>query len=226
MISDWTSTTTNAVRDSLSNVISYIPEIIAAFIVILIGVIVAWAVKTIIVRVLSFIKLKKYTDAVGLDKVFTQKVELVELLGDLAKWIVIIIFLLPALEILKLNQVGDVVTGVINYIPNVIVAVVVVMVGIIIADLASRVVKSTAGTLGTHTADILADVAKWAIIIFATLAALVQLGIGADLIQTLWQGLVYLVVLAGAIAFGLGGKDQAAAFIDRMIKNLPKNSKK
>jgi hypothetical protein len=222
MVSDWTETTTTAVRDSLSNAVSYIPEVIAALIVLLIGVIVGWAIKTIIVRVLGFLKLKKYTDAVGLDKVFPQKIEFSELLGDLAKWTVIIIFLIPALEILKLNQVNDVLKNIINYIPNVIVAVVVVMVGLVVADLAARVIRSTAATIGTRTADLLADIARWAVVIFAVFAALIQLGIAQEMLLSLWQGVIYFFVLAGAIAFGLGGKDAAADLIARVRKNLPK----
>jgi hypothetical protein len=221
-MNDWASTTTTSVRDSLSNAISFIPEIIAALIVILIGVIIAWAIKTVIVRALGYLKLEKYTESVGLDKVFTQKVEFAELLGDIAKWTVIIIFLVPALEILNLTQINTVLTRVIDYIPNVIVAVVVVMVGLVVADLASRVVRSTAATIGAHTADLLADVAKWAVVIFAVFAALVQLGIAEDMILSLWQGVVYFFVLAGAIAFGLGGKDAASDLISHLRKNLPK----
>ena len=221
-VSEWTDTTTTAVRDSLSNAIGYIPEIIAAIIVILIGIIVGWAVKTIIVRLLGFIKLKKYTDAIGLDRVFTQKVEFVELIGDLAKWIVIFVFLVPAFEILNLGQINGVLTGIINYLPNVIIAVVVIMAGIIVADLISRVVRSTAATIGTHTADLLADVARWTVVVFAIFAALIQLGIAQEMLLSLWQGVIYFFVLAGAIAFGLGGKDAAADLIARLRKNLPK----
>lgn len=221
-MSNWADTTTTSVRDSLSSAISYIPEVIAALVVILIGVIVAWAVKTIIVRVLDFLKLEKYVESVGLNKVFAQKIEFSELLGDIAKWTIIIVFLLPALEILGLDQFTDVLKNVINYLPNVIVAVVIIMIGIVVADLASRVVRSTAATIGTHTSELLADVARWAVVVFAFFAALVQLGIAEDMILSLWQGVVYFFVLAGAIAFGLGGKDAAAELIARARKNLPK----
>lgn len=219
-VQTWTDATTTAVRDSLTSVISFIPQIVAALLVVLVGVIIAWAVKTVIVRGLSFIKLKKYTDAVGLGHVFTEKVEVVELLGDLAKWTVIIVFLLPAFQILNLTQVNDVLKAILAYVPNVVVAVVVVMFGAVVADLVSRVVKSTAATIGARTADVLSDIARWAIIVFAFLVALVQLQIGAALIQTLWTGIVALFAIAGGVAFGLGGKDAAAEAIARARKNI------
>lgn len=222
MLQTWTEVTTTAVRDSLTNVINYVPQLIAALLVILIGVIIAWAVKTVIVRGLGFIKLKKYTEAVGLGRVFTEKVEFVELLGDIAKWTVIIVFLVPALEILNLTQVNDILKSVIAYIPNVIVAVVVVMVGAVLADLVARVVRSTAVTIGAKTAEVLADIAKWSIVVFAFLAALVQLGIAVTLIETMWTGVVAFLALGGALAFGLGGKDAAADMISRVRKSFVK----
>jgi hypothetical protein len=221
-VSDWVDTTTTAVRDSLERVLSFIPEVIAALIVILIGVIVAWAVKTVVVRALGYIKWKKYTDALGLNRVFPEKVEVVELLGDLAKWTIIIIFLLPALTILNLDSVNEVINGILYYIPNVIMAVVIVMIGVVVADLAARVVRSTAATVGTHTAELLADIARWAIVVFAFLAALVQLEIAASLLQILWTGVVAFFVLAGGLAFGLGGRDAASQAIERVKKNVVK----
>jgi hypothetical protein len=222
MVNDWTEITTTAVSDSLVSVINYIPLIIGALIVILIGVVVAWAVKIVIVKGLGFIKIKKYTDAVGLGKVFTEKVEFVDLIGDIAKWTVIVVFLLPALEILKLNQVGEVVTSILEYIPNVIIAVVAIVVGAIVADLVARTVKSGAATIGVRTADIAADIARWAIIVFVALGALQQLNILPELISTITIGAVAFLVIAGGLAFGLGGKDAAAAAIARVGKNFPK----
>lgn len=220
MVQEWTEATTTAVRDSLTEVISYIPNIIGALVVLLIGVIIAWAVKTVIVRGLSYIKLKRYTDAVGLGKIFTEKVEVVDLLGDLAKWTVLIVFLVPALDILNLNQVNDLLKGILAYVPNVVVAVVVLFIGAVVADLVGRIVRSTAATVGAKTADVLADVARWAIIVFAFLAALVQLNIATTLIQTLWTGIVALFAIAGGVAFGLGGKDAAAEAIARVRKSF------
>jgi hypothetical protein len=222
MVQQWTEATTTAVRDSLTRVIDFIPQLLGALIVLLIGVIIAWAVKTVIVRGLGFIKLKRYTDAVGLGKVFTEKVEVVELLGDLAKWTVIIVFLVPALEILDLTQVNDLLKAILSYVPNVVVAVVVLMVGAVVADLAARVVKSTAVTIGARTSEILADVTRWSIVVFAVLAALVQLNIAAPLIQTLWTGIVAALAISLGVAFGLGGKDAAADAIARVKASFKK----
>jgi hypothetical protein len=218
----WATLTTDTVTNSLKSIIEYLPRVFGAIVVILLGVLVAWAVKTVIVRVLKFVRLKPYTDAVGLNKVFPEKVELVELLGDLAKWIIIIVFLLPALQILNLTQINALVAQVVAYIPNVIVAVVILIVGAVLADLTSRVVESTAQTIGAKTAAVAADVARWAVIVFAVLAALLQLGIATTIIDRLVTGFVALVAIAGGLAFGLGGQDAAKETIARLRKNLPR----
>lgn len=221
-VGSWTTLTTDAVTAALRDVVNYLPKLVGALVVILIGVLVAWAIKTVIVRVLGFIKLKPYTDAIGLNKIFPEKVEVVELLGDLAKWIVIIVFLLPALQILDLPQVNELVAAVVAYLPNVVIAVAIVVIGAVVADLAARVVESTATTIGAKTAAVAADVARWAVVVFVVLAALLQLGIATTIIDRLVTGFVAMVAIAGGLAFGLGGQDTAKEAVSRLRKNLPK----
>jgi len=222
MFESWAQLTTSTVSDQLVKFVNYLPNVLAALIVVLIGVIVAWAVKTVIVKGLGFIKLKKYTDAVGLGKIFTEKVEFASLLGDIAKWTVIIVFLIPALDILKIAQVDSVLQSILAYVPNVVVAVVSIMFGAVIADLVARTIRSTATTVGTKNADLLSDLAKWAIIVFVVLGALQQLNILPQLISTLTIGVVAFFVIAGGVAFGLGGKDAAAGLLVSISKRFPK----
>jgi hypothetical protein len=222
MLKEWWNLTSDAVVDSLKSVLGYIPELIGAIVIILLGVLVGWAVKTVVVRALRFIKVKPYTDAIGLNKVFKTKEDLVELLGDLAKWVIIIVFLIPALNILGLADVNDLVKSVVAYLPQVIVAVVILMVGAVLADLAARAIEATAQTIGAKTAAFAADITRWAVIVFAILVSLDQLGIASGIINTLITGLVALIALAGGLAFGLGGQDAAKDVIERLKKNLPK----
>lgn len=222
MVSDWTTATTTAVTDSLTRIISYIPNIIGAIVVILIGIIVAWAVKTVVTRLLGYIKIKPVTETLGLERIFKTKVDLVSLIGELVQWIIVIVFLIPALEILNLTQVNEVLQGVIAYVPNVVAAVFIVMIGTIVADLVAKVISGAVETIGVKTAAALADFARYAVIVTVILAALSQLGIASDLIQRLFTGFVALFAIAGGLAFGLGGQDAAKDLINRLKRNLPK----
>jgi hypothetical protein len=220
MFQEWWNVTTEAVSESLRSVFSYLPEVVGAIVVILIGVLVGWALKTVVVKALRFVKVKPYTDAIGLNKVFKTKEDMVELVGDLVKWVIIIIFLIPALSILGLTDVSEIVKGIVAYLPHVVVAAVIVMVGAILADLASRAVEAAAQTIGAKTAAIVADITRWAIIVFTILVALNQLGIASDIINTLVTGFVALIAIAGGLAFGLGGQEAAKDAITRLRKNL------
>jgi hypothetical protein len=222
MLKEWWNLTSDAVVESLRSVINFIPEVVGAFVVILLGVLVGWAVKTVVVKALRFVKVKPYTDAIGLNKIFKTKEDVVELFGDLANWVIIIVFLIPALNILGLADVNELVKSVVAYLPQVVVAVVILMVGAVLADLASRSVEATAQTIGAKTAALVADITRWAVMVFAILVALDQLGIASGIIGTLVTGLVALIALAGGLAFGLGGQDAAKEVIERLKKNLPK----
>lgn len=218
---DTVTQVTDAVRSSLQDVVNYLPDLVAAIIVLLVGIIVAWAVKTVIVRGLGFLQVKKYTDAIGLNKVITKDVEVVDLLGDIAKWIVLLTFLVVALDVAQLSGANDILKDLLAFVlADVTRAIVILFIGVVIADLASRVVKATANSIGVKASEILSDIARWSIIVFAFLAALQQLGIAKDLINTLFMGIVALVAIAGGLAFGLGGKDAAQEAVNSVKKNM------
>lgn len=220
MFQEWWDVTTEAVSESLRSVFGYVPEVIGAIVVILLGALVGWALKTVVVKALRFVKVKPYTDAIGLNKVFKTREDVVELVGDLVKWVVVIVFLIPALSILGLGDVSEVVKNIVAYLPHVVVAAVIIMVGAILADLASRTIEAGAQTIGAKTAAIIADIARWSILVFTVLVALNQLGIASDIINTLVTGFVALIAIAGGLAFGLGGQEAAKEAIERLRKNL------
>jgi len=220
MFQEWWNLTTEAVVDSLRSVFSFVPELIAALIVILLGVLIGWALKTVVVKALRFIKVKPYTDAIGLNKVFKTREDVVELVGDLVKWIVIIVFLIPALTIIGLGDIGEIVRSIVAYLPQVVVAAVIILVGAVLADLASRAVEAGAQTIGAKTAAVVADITRWSIIVFTILVALNELGIASAIINTLLTGFVALIAIAGGLAFGLGGQGAAKDAIERLRKNI------
>ncbi len=222
MIGNTASSVSDAVRAMLTSVISYIPDLVAAIIVVLIGIIVAWAVKTVIVKGLGALNLKKYTDALGLNKVITKDVEVITLLGDIAKWVIMLTFLVVALDVAKLSGANDLLKGILAYVPDVAKAIVILFIAVVVADLTSRVVKATANSIGVRASEILSDIARWAIIVFAFLAALQQLGLATELINTLFTGVVAFLAIAGGLAFGLGGKDAAQNTIEKVKKAFPK----
>lgn len=219
MYTQWTTQTTDVFVNFFQSLLSYLPRVIFAVIVVLIGVLVGKLLKVAVVKVLKMIRLKPYTDAVGLNKVFTAKVELAELVGDLVKWAIIIVSLLPALEILNLPKVYDLVYGIVAYIPRVIVAVAIIIIGGVIADLVARLVESTAQTIGAKTAAVAADLTRWIIIVMAVITAVNQLGINTIIVNQVVMGLIAMLAIAGGLAFGLGGQNAAKEVIESIKKS-------
>src|SRR3989344_4388985 len=110
--------------------------------------------------------------------------------------------------------------GVLAYLPQVIVAALVLLVGAVVGDLAGHVVSGTARAAAMPSSGFLGSVARWAIWIFAFVAALLQLGLFQELLLTLVQAFVFMLAGAGALAFGLGGKEHASQFIEKLKSDL------
>ena len=141
--------------------------------------------------------------------------------GALVEWFVILVFLVASLDVLGLSQVNEFLRGVVlTYLPQVIVAVLILLVAVVIASAMQRIVVGAAMAAGIRSANFLGTVTKWAIWIFAVLMALLQLNIAGVLIQTLFTGLVVALSLAFGLSFGLGGQQAAAEFIDKVRSEI------
>jgi len=217
---------TSALSDSLVATASLLPKLLIAIIIFIIGVIIAALLRAALIRLLNAINFEKVLESTGIPQALKKaetSLTITGLLGELLRWFIILIFLIPAVDQLGLGAVNDVLKSLLLYIPNVAVAVIIVSIGAVFAKIARDFVTATATGLGTQAAQIVGEVARWAIIVFALLAALNQLGVAKDLIRILFTGFVLMVALAGGLAFGLGGKNPAerilTKFLDRIVKD-------
>lgn len=215
-LASWSESVQSGVGEAMRKVIVGIPDILAAIVVLLIGVVVASVLKALVIRLLKAVNLKGVTERVGLNQVFQGKFALSELLGDLVKWFFIIVFLLQALTIAHLQQVNELVEKVLGYVPNVLVAAALVFVGAVVADLASRVIRDAARAMNASTSRILSDGAKYTILAVVSFTALDQLGVSTLFLDRLFTAIVVMLALAGGLAFGLGGRDAAKEVLDSL----------
>lgn len=207
-------------RSLWHELLSYLPEIVLAIVVLIVGWIIAGSLKAIVERVFKTLKVNEALDAAGVDKL-TQRagysLKAGQFVGTLVKWFVIIVFFIAALEILNLDQVNvffrEVVLG---YLPKVIVAVLILLIATVVANVAAASVTAGARAAGFGASDMLGSVTRYAIIVFAVLAALSQLEIAPELVQTLFMGIVFAAALAFGLAFGLGGRDAAGKYIAKV----------
>lgn len=202
---------------------SFLPQLILALAIFIL----AWLVGGLLGRALGHVftqlPIDKALRNAGVHDFF-KKAEInfsvAHLIGGLVKWFIIIIGLVLALNVLGLEQLNAFLTEVLFFIPDIFVAVVVLMLASVVANVVAKIVKGSAKAAGITTGAFLASVAKWAIWIFALLIALVQLRIAPQLINVLFIGVVSMFALAGGLAFGLGGKESAKRVLEGMSRSM------
>ena len=216
MIQDWGILTLIALQNLWQGFLDFVPLLLGALIVFIIGWFISSGIGRVIAEILRRIKFNQIFETGGWKGVLEKaeiKVNPAEFIGAIFKWVLVIVFLLIAVEILGLEQFSAFLVGVLGFLPNVIVAVLIFVVTVIIADIVEKIVRAGVGGIKTGYARVAGTIAKWAIWVFAIFAILIQLGIAQSLLLTLFQGLVALIVIAGGIAFGLGGKEVAAELL-------------
>lgn len=201
-----------------------LPSIIAALVVLVVGWIAASGLGKLVRKAVEFTKVDEIIDKAGLDKSLAEvgiDFNLAKLIGWLVKWFILVVILIAVAEILGLDQITNFLETIALYIPNIIIAVVMLLVGLILGNFVDRVTRKAveASKIGS-AAPVLGAIAKWSIIVFTFLAALTHLKIAEELIQTLFMGLVGMLALAGGLAFGLGGKDAAHDLIESVKRDM------
>lgn len=213
-VEDLSTAVVSIVLDTLATFFNFIPGFLGGLIVLLVGLAIGGVAYRVIIGVLKSIQFEKYLAKYQLAKIEGRDVEWSEILAEITRWTVIIVFLIPTLQAWRLDAVNAVLTRVILYIPNVIVAVILAIVGLVFARLAYRVVYSASRTLGTHLAHTAAIVAQWSLVVFVGFLVLHQLGVAQELLRILFGGIVAMLAIAGGLAFGLGGQGTARSILE------------
>lgn len=216
-ISTWGDAVFLSLSNALNTFLAAIPLIIGALVIIIIG----WLIASALARLVSGVLRR-----VGADRLFAEhgsdvygsrirdiKPSVVG--GELVKWLVRLIFLVAAANVLGLTQVSELLNDVLLWIPNLIVAAVILLVAPLLARFVRGSIEVGAGEMGFTNAPLLGRIAEIAIIAFAVIIAINQIGIAANLVNTLFIGVVAAVALAVGLAFGLGGRDVAAQLTQR-----------
>lgn len=207
-----------------TGVIQFVPTLVVAIVIFIIGWLVGVGVGRVVAQIVNALRIDQALKATGIEHVLARagfQLSSGKFIGGLVKWFFIIVFLVASLDVLHLTTVNlflsDVVLG---YLPQVIVAVLILLVAAVVADAAKRIVEGSAKAASLSSAGFLGKVAQYAIWIFAFLAALAQLNVATAFVQTLFTGVVIAVSLAVGLAFGLGGQKAAERYIDRLSEEI------
>jgi hypothetical protein len=219
MINAWGDTLTGAFKGIWTGVVSIVPSLVAALIIFIAGWIVAALLARLVSQLIRAIKVDVALEQAGLASVVRKagfNLDSGAFVGGLVRWFIIVAFLVASFEVLGLTQVNSFLQSVVLlYLPQVIVAVLILLVAVVIAEAMQKVVVGSARAANIKSANFLGSVTKWAIWIFAVLTALVQLGIAVGFIQTLFTGVVVAFSIAFGLSFGLGGQEAAKGYIEK-----------
>lgn len=207
-ITNWGLAGLTATGAALSNLLGWLPRLLGAIVILLVGWGIAVLVGKLTDRALDAIHFDRWMQRAHVDEAIARtgmRLDPSDLVGQLVKWGVFLLAILVASDALGLPQVTAALNGVLGYIPDVIAAILILKFGALLATFVGNVV-SAAPFAASRT---LGQVAYWAVIVFAAMAALTQLRIAPGLVQTLFTAIIGSVALAAAIAFGLGLRRQA-----------------
>ncbi len=211
----------------LIQLVTFLPVFFLAIAVLVIGWLLAKFLQFVVVRGLKAVNFNVVTEKAGIDNFFKQggiKKTTIDILGILIYWLTILVALLVAFNVLGLKDVSELFKEVAFFIPNVIVAVLIIAIGLYFARFFGDAVVAYAKNVGIEDADLMGRVTRYAIMIFVVTIALAQVNVGADIVRWTFFILFAGIVLALALAFGLGGQKWAAGQLEKLTKGDKKKA--
>lgn len=220
LLQEWSDVLVTSFANLWTEIIAYVPSIFVSVLIFVIGWVFAGLIGRWVATLIKLLKLDTLLQSIGIQDLVNKagyQLDIGVFIGSIIKLFIIVVFLVASLDVLGLSQINTFLQEVVlNYIPNVLAATLILLLAAVIADVLRKVVVGGAKAAGVVYADLLGGITKWLIWIFALLTAFNQIGIGAVFAQTLFTGLVAMLALAGGLAFGLGGKDAAAQYIEKL----------
>ena len=224
IVSQSASVLQNSFADMWYTVAQFLPSILAAAVIFIIGWIVGIVLYRVVEQGAKGLRIDEALKAAGMNEAAREagvNLNVGAFLGTLVQWFVVIVFLMTSLEILGFSRVTVFLQQVVLlYLPQVIVAVLILVLAAVVAEAAKNIIAGSARAAGSRSGNLAGTVAKYAIWVTAILAVLNQLGVATEFVQTLFTGIVVSLALGFGLAFGLGGKEAAARTIERVRSEI------
>ncbi|MCR4338011.1 MAG: hypothetical protein NUV91_09440 [Candidatus Omnitrophica bacterium] len=208
-------------KELISLVMSWIPTLVSVFIVFVVGLLIARIVHDVLLRVLKEIKIDKLSDKITLSRFIHHggiKMQFSELVSAVIYWILILIFLVITAMAVGVYSGSAIVTAFLGYVSHVITAVLMLVLGLVIAHVISTMIHFVVSHMGVSHPDVYMKVSRWAIILYAIKMVLEELGYGVLFVPPLLYIWFTGLILALALAYGLGGRDSAAHHLSSKAK--------
>lgn len=200
---------------------AFFPTLLIGLIIVALGLAAAWLLRKAVTKVSLFLNIDSISDRIGVMQLLQKsglKDPMSKLIGQLVYWVVLLSFIIIGLNALKIPALEDLLTEFLLYVPNIIMACVILVVGYLLGNFLGRAALIASVNAGIALSGLISKFVKFTVFIIAVTMALELLGIGEDTVLIAFAIVFGGVVLALALAFGLGGRDAAKGYIDKMLK--------
>lgn len=222
-LADIGSQIANAFGTAVTVLFAFIPALIGALLILLVGWIIATVVRNILIRVLAAVHFEQAMDRTGVTGLLQRggvRANAAGVLVGLVYWFILLIFMVAAANALGVPAITSILNAIVLWLPQLFVALLVVIVGALIARFVGDLVRTAMDGAGISGGAILAAIARYAILAFVAIIALNQIGVGAVIVQTLFASVMLALALALALAFGLGGRETAKNIVDSWYTSM------
>lgn len=225
VIQSWADVIVASFQTMWTGFITFLPTLIGALIVFIVGLIVAKGFSHLVEKVVDALKLDRLLERLGL-KAILAKAELRlhsgRFLGELVKWFLILVFILAAADILGLAGVTAFIRQeILPVITKVIIAVLILIAGVLVANILERIVRASIAASGFSYGGFAGVLTKWTVLIFTLWTVFMQLNLALFIpFSAIITGLIAMLAIAGGLAFGLGGRDMAAQLLEELRKQI------
>ncbi|OGX15770.1 MAG: hypothetical protein A2166_03330 [Omnitrophica WOR_2 bacterium RBG_13_41_10] len=219
----WQAVLLEPAKTVITQIGQFLINVLLMIIILIIGWMISKVIKSLVVRILKAVKLDDLSERIELDNLLAKggiQYSLSELIGVICYWLALLVTFVVAINAIGLTVAADLLNTVVLYIPNVIAAMFVLILGIFVASLLKSIVQTAANNAGIAQSNLLGKVVEIAVAVFAIAIALQQLNIGARIIELAISVLLGSMGLAVALAFGLGCKDIAAKIMSDLLDKI------
>jgi hypothetical protein len=212
----------------LTQVSIYVPRILGALLILLIGAAIAKTIKRVVVAILEKMMVSKILTNTPVEHFFknaemSEKLE--EIVGSVVYWLLMLVVLHTCISVLGLEPLSAVLDRILAYIPRVIASILVLFFGVLLAGVAESLVKGSIKSIDGKSSRLLGKVASYMVVTIAVMAAISELGIASDFIMILFVGFVGMLTLGIGLAVGLGGQEVVRKVLNKWYEQTLKDIK-
>lgn len=212
-VENWGDAVMLSITEALQNLLGFLPALLGAILILILGWILSGLLAGLVERGLKAIGFERAAESTGIAGFIQSSGSswtASAIVAEIVKWFIRLIAIQAAASVLGLDQISEIINAILLWLPNLVVAIAIVVIGALIGRFAGGLVRGSTSKMGFSNPELLGNLANYAIVVFAVIAAIDQLGIAETVVNTLFIGLVAMVVLAAGLAFGLGGQQTAA----------------